>query len=146
MPQKYQNWDMGGNRIVSDEVRTERVLNQGGTPASIATAGAATYTAAQVLSGIIVRDCAGAARTDTFPTAALLVAAMTKPAVGDTLTVHIVNGSDAAETITLAAGTGGGFDTNQTAASRVIPQNASKSVRIRLTGVVSGSEAYVLYA
>jgi hypothetical protein len=146
MAQKYQNWDMSGNRLVTDELRAERFLSQGGSPASIATAGAATYTAAQVLSGIIVRDCAGAGRTDTFPTAALLVAAINKPAVGDTLRVHIVNGSDAAETITLAAGTGGGFDTNQTATSRVIGQNTSKDVYIRLTGVVSGSEAYVIYA
>lgn len=143
---KYQKWDMAGNRLVSDEVRTERVLFQGGAPASVATAGAGTYTAAQVLGGIIVRDCAGASRTDTFPTAALLVAAIPGVSVGDTLRVHIINGSDAAETITLAAGSGGGFDTNQTTASRVIGQNASKDVYVRITAVASGSEAYVLYA
>lgn len=143
---KYQKWDMAGNRLVSDEVRTERVLFQGGAPASVATAGAGTYTAAQVLGGIIVRDCAGASRTDTFPTAALLVAALPGAKIGDTLRVHIINGSDAAETITLAAGSGGGFDTNQTTASRVIGQNASKDVYVRITAVASGSEAYVLYA
>lgn len=116
------------------------------TVTSLATAGNETYTAAQVLGGIIVRDCAGSGRTDTFPTAALLVAGMIQPKIGDTIAVYIVNGSDAAETITLAAGTGGGFDANQTAASRVIGQNTSKNVRIRLTGVASGSEAYVIYA
>jgi len=116
------------------------------TAASYATAGAVTYTAADILGGIIVRDCAGAGRSDVLPTAALLVAAMDRPRIGDVLTVGIINGSDAAETITLGAGTGGTFDTNQTAASRVIPQNSSKDVYIRITGTVAGSEAYVVYA
>ena len=116
-----------------------------GTPASYATAGAQTYTAADVLSGVIVRDCAGAGRTDVLPTAALLVAAMTAPKVGDVVRCLIVNGSDAAEAITLNAGSGGGYDTNQTAASRVIGQNTSKTVTIRLTNVTSGAEAYVAY-
>lgn len=125
--------------------QTMRLLPTG-APASIATAGNATYTAAQLLSGIIVRDPAGAGRTDTLDTAANIVAALSGAAVGDIITVHIVNGADAAETITLAAGTGGAFDTNQTAASRVIPQNASKDIRIRLTNVTGGAEAYVVYA
>lgn len=127
-------------------VHATRMLYQGGSPASIATAGAGTYTAANLLTGIIVRDCAGAGRTDTLDTAANLVAAITGVKVGDTLRVHVINGSDAAETITLAAGTGGGFDTNQTATSRVIPQNTSKDIYIRFTNVTAASEAYVIYA
>src|SRR3954462_9199372 len=62
-----------------------------GTPTSINTAGANTITAAQVLAGIYVRDCNGAGRTDTLPTAALLVAAMTRPAIGDVLRLLVVN-------------------------------------------------------
>lgn len=116
-----------------------------GTPASYATVGPQTYTAADVLSGIIVRDCAGAGRSDVLPTAALLVAAMTGPQVGDVIRCSVVNGSDAAETLTIGAGSGGGFDANQTAASRVIAQNGSKVLTIRLTGVTSGAEAYVAY-
>lgn len=114
--------------------------------ASIATAGAETYTAAQILGGVIVRDPAGASRTDTLPTAALLVAAVPGARVGDIIRCLIVNGADAIETITLAAGAGGAFDANQTAASRVIGQNASKLVHIRLTNVTAASEAYVVYA
>jgi predicted RecA/RadA family phage recombinase len=117
-----------------------------GAPSSYATAGAQTYTAADVLSGTIVRDPAGASRTDTLPTAALLVAAIPGAKVGDVVDVLIVNGADAAETITIAAGTGGSFDANQTAASRLIAQNSSKLVRIRLTNVTASSEAYVVYA
>ena len=58
---------------------------------------------------------------------------------------RIINGADAAEKITIAAGTGGSFNTNQTAASRIIPQNASKTALIRLTNVTS-TPSYVIYA
>lgn len=115
------------------------------SPASINTAGNVTLTAAQILGGIIVRDPNGAGRTDTLPTAALLVAAAPGAQVGDTVQCLIVNGADAAETITVAAGTGGGFDANQTAASRVIGQNNSKLLKVRFTNVTPGAEAYVVY-
>lgn len=126
---------------------THRKVRHGGfgTPVSYATAGNQTYTAADLLAGIIVRDCAGAGRSDVLPTAALLVAALANPAVGDVIQCYIINGSDAAETLTIGAGTGGGFDTNQTSASRVIAQNASKLLHIRLTNVTASSEAYVAY-
>jgi predicted RecA/RadA family phage recombinase len=128
---------------------TKRVLGiTEGTAAatSDATAGAKTITAAELLTGVYVRDCNGAGRTDTLPTAALLVAAIPGAKVGDMLKCLFVNGSDAAEALTLAAGTGGAFDTNQTAASRVVAQNSSKVVHIRLTNVTAASEAYVVYA
>lgn len=114
--------------------------------ASIATAGNETYTAAQLIGGTIVRDCAGGGRTDTLPTAALLVAAIPGAKVGDVVDTLIVNGSDAAEAITLAAGANGAFDANQTAGSRVIGQNTSKRIRVRLTNVTAAAEAYVVYA
>lgn len=119
----------------------------GAAAASLATAGNETLTAAQLLGGIIVRDCAGASRTDTLPTAALLVAAMANPRVGDIVRCLIVNGSDPiTEVITLAAGAGGGFDANQTAVSRVVGGGASKEIRVRLTNVTAAAEAYVVYA
>lgn len=116
------------------------------TPTSLLGAGAIALTTDQVKSGIIVIDCGGAGRTVTLPDADDLVAAVPGAEVGDTIKVYIVNGSDAAEAITLAAGTGGGFDANQTAGSRVIPQNASKLVHVRLTNVTAAAEAYVIYA
>lgn len=119
----------------------------GAAAASIATAGAGTYTAAQLLGGIIVRDCGGASRTDTLSTAALLVAAMPNPAVGDIVRCRVINGSDPiTEVITLAEGSGGGWDTNQTAVSRLVGGGASKDVLIRITNVTASSEAYVIYA
>lgn len=117
----------------------------GPAAASIATAGNATYTAAQILGGIIVRDTAGASRSDTLPTAALLVAAMPGAKVGDVVNCRIINGADAAEVLTILVGSGGAFDANQTAASQVIPQNASKTLLLRLTNVTAASEAYVAY-
>jgi predicted RecA/RadA family phage recombinase len=128
-------------------VRAQSVASEGSPAAtSDATAGNRTITAAEVLSGIYVRDCAGAGRTDTLPTAALLVAAVPGAKVGDMLKLYVVNGSDAAENLTLGAGAGGAFDVNQTAAARVVIQNTSKLVHIRLTNVTAAAEAYVVYA
>jgi hypothetical protein len=116
------------------------------TPTSDATAGNATISAAEIATGIYVRDCAGSGRTDTFDTAANIVAAFPGCKIGDIIRVLVINGSDGAETITLAEGSGGSWDANQTAGSRVVPQNSSKLVHIRLTNVTASSEAYVIYA
>jgi len=121
-------------------------IGTGAAATSKNTAGAVTLTAAEVLGGAIVADPNGAGRTYTFPTAALLVAAIAGAKVGDVFTCLITNGADAAETITLQEGSGGTWDANQTAASRVIGQNGQKLVRIRLTNVTAASEAYTLQA
>jgi predicted RecA/RadA family phage recombinase len=115
-------------------------------PASHADAGAVVLTAGEILGGIVVADPNGAGRNYTLPTAALLVAALAGARVGDVIRCYMVNGADAAEAITLLAGAGGAFDANQTAASRVIGQNTSKLVHIRLTNVTPAAEAYVAYA
>lgn len=135
------NKDLGTVR----NFRTTRVIHSEGAPTSDATVGARTYTAAEILGGIIVRDPNGASRSDVLPTAALLVAAIPGATIGDVIDCLIINGADAAETITIGAGAGGGFDANQVAASRLISQNASKLLRIRLTNVTAASEAYVAY-
>lgn len=126
-------------------LRTVRTILGSGAAASINTAGAGTYTAANILTGTIVRDPAGGDRTDTLDTAANIVAAIPGATVGDIIDFKLVNGADAAETITVDAGAGGTYDTNQQAASRVVGQNQGKIIRIRLTDVGSGTEAYVVY-
>jgi hypothetical protein len=113
--------------------------------ALLATAGAGSPTVADVLSGIVLRDCAGGSRTDTLPTAAALVAAMSGEEIGDIIPVLYINASDAAETITIAAGSGGAFVTGTQSGQKDIAQGASKLILIRLTAVVAGSEAYVVY-
>jgi hypothetical protein len=125
-----------------------RIFRGSAAAASIATAGAGSPTAANLLTGTIVRDCTGSSRTDTLPTAALLVAAITTwtPAIGDVIECLYINGSDpTTEVITIAEGSGGGWDTNQTAVSRTILGTCSKLLRIRLTNVTASSESYVVY-
>lgn len=79
----------------------------GGTPSAVATAGAGTYTAAQISTGVITRDCAGAARTDTTDTAAAIIAAIPSLAtLYAEYSFYVVNITAATYTITLAGGTG----------------------------------------
>lgn len=73
---------------------------------TLATAGAETLTAAMLLSGLILRDPAGAGRTDTTDTAAAIIAAADLDNDGDSIQCIIINTADAAEAITLAGGTG----------------------------------------
>lgn len=107
-----------------------------------------TYAAADIVGGIIVQGNAGAI-SSTLPTAALLVAAI-KAIVGPQLAVGacveclIINGGTGI--VTLIAGTGGTFDTNQGGASQIIGVGTSKYVTLRLTNVTPGSEAYVIYS
>lgn len=137
------------NRYVSPQMQAEFTKRFAVESALVSknTAGSVTLTAAEILTGAIVADPNGGTRTYTFPTAALLVAAMVAAGhcqVGSTLYCLIVNGADAAEAITLAAGAGGAFDANQTVSSRNIQQNSQKTVRIRITNIGGGTEAYTI--
>lgn len=96
-----------------------------GTPTTIATAGAGTYTAAQIATGVIVRDCAGASRADTLDTAAALIALI--PQLFNDYGEYsflVYNNSGGAYTITLTAGasitTQGTMTIAQNSANRVI--------------------------
>lgn len=123
------------------------------TPSTITTAGAVTYTAAQILGGHINRDPNGAGRSDTLPTAALLVADLRSKArqmglaVQQNLTVEFViqNNANGAYTITVLAGTGGTVAVNVAGSHTLtVAQNNSKMFRLYVT-TTSGSEAYVVY-
>lgn len=115
----------------------------GGAHAAVSTAGAGTYTAANLLTGKIVRDPASGNRVDTLDTAANLVAAIPGVAVGDEITVKVINDAAGANTVTIAAGSGGTFgSTNKT---HVLAQNTSTMLIIRITNITASSEAYVIY-
>jgi predicted RecA/RadA family phage recombinase len=119
-------------------------VEQGSSAATvITTAGAATYTIAQLLTGLIERDPNGGARTDVLPTAALLVAGIPGCKVGDLVKCAVANCADAAEAITIAVGTGGAYGT-QPAGAQTIPQNITREVWIRVTNVTAASEAYTV--
>ena len=104
---------------------------------TITTAGAATYTAAQVLGGLILRDPAGGARSDVTPTAVNLIAAMEDAQVGDSFEFTVRNTADASETITVTAGTGVTLSGTMT-----IAQNNTK----RFLCVVTASTTVTVYS
>jgi len=109
---------------------------------TVTTAGAHTYTTAEILSGLILRDCAGSSRTDVLPTAANLVAAVQGAMVNHAFEVEIRNDADAsAETLTISAGTGG-----TTSGTMTVADGATKRFAIVFTNVTIGSEAYTVYS
>lgn len=101
-----------------------------------ATAGAVTFTAAQILGGIILRDPAGAGRADLLPTATAILTALndqfgqTKAVVGTSFEFTIRNTADAAETITVTTNTGLTLSGTMT-----IAQNNSKRFLAVVTGL-----------
>jgi len=123
------------------------------TVTSLATAGAGTYTAAHLLGGLIVRDCAGAGRTDTTSTAALLVTALGVAAeVGSFVDCIVVNDSDADEAITLAGGVGCTLDVTSgaggargTLSDAVIPYGQYARLLFVFSNVTAAAEACAVY-
>lgn len=100
-----------------------------------------TLTAAQMLSGWIVRSGTGGDVTDTTPTAALLVSG--GPGVGapaNTTRLMAYYNSDAADTITIGAGSGVTLSGTMT-----VPPNSFGWFLIEYTNTSSGSEAVVIY-
>lgn len=146
---KVHRWDTGTNcyvvfdveNITEDSATIETLNFPKTVPATEATAGNVTYSDAQMLGGLILRDPAGAGRTDTTRTAAQLVAAISNPVVGTSFEFTIRNTADAAETITVAGGTG-----VTTSGTMTIAQNNSKRFLVRLDNVTPSSEAATIYS
>lgn len=97
-----------------------------------ATEDARTYTAAELVGGMILRDPAGAARSDVTPTGTALVAAIAGCIDGSSFEFTIRNTADAAETITLTAGADVTLSGTMT-----IAQNNSKRFLCVITSVAS---------
>lgn len=110
------------------------------TVSTVTTANAVTFTAAQILGGVILRDPNGAGRADLFPTAANLLAQLKGAKVGQSIEVHIRNTADAAETITMTANTG-----TTISGTATIAQNNAKSFVGVFTNVTN-SPAIVFYS
>ena len=111
-------------------------------PTTISTAGAVTYTPAQLMTGWIMRDCNGGARTDTLPNAVDLVSAIQGCMVNTAFEFELRNISGTAVAVTLAAGTGGTLSP----ASTSVAQNNSRSYVVVITNITPGSYAYTLYS
>jgi hypothetical protein len=125
----------------STVLATTGIISDYRTVTDITTAGAVTYSAAQLKGGIITRDPNGAARTDTTDTAANLVASFPDAVVGSTFTCYLVNTADAAEAITLSGGTG----VTVSNAGQTVDQNESALLLFRFTNVTSGSGCDPVY-
>lgn len=101
--------------------------------ADITAASDQTYTAAQIVAGLITRDPNGGARTDTTPTGTDLETEINAQGIAvansDTLRCYVINTADAAEAITIAGGTGVTISN----AGQTIGQNESAILLFRRT-------------
>ncbi|HKQ02642.1 MAG TPA: hypothetical protein VJ735_20155 [Actinomycetes bacterium] len=131
-PKVYRK--QGGNKLV---VAAGGRITYTLTPTDLTTAGAETYTAAQLAGGIITRDPNGAGRTDTTDTAANLISALSLENDGETADCYLINTADAAEAITIQGGTG----VTVSNAGQTVGQNESALLVFRRTS----STAVTLY-
>lgn len=149
MPAGVRTWMEASKRLLSAALNQTAagVLLQFGTTTTLTTAGALTLTAAQIGGGLILRDPNGAGRSDTLPTAALMVAYFTqgnlgqRPLIGQRFRFIIRNTADAAETITILAGTGVTISGTAT-----IVQDNTKEFLAVFTATNAGAEAYTVYS
>lgn len=102
------------------------------TVSTVTTVGAVTFTAAQILGGLILRDPNGASRADLVPLATDLIAALNKPTIGASFEFTIRNDADAAETITVTTNTGVTLSGTMT-----IAQNNMKRFKLVVTGLTT---------
>lgn len=105
------------------------------------TSGTVAFTAAQAIGGLILRDPVGGPVSDTFPTAAAIVAAIPNAIAGSSFEFTIKNTADAAETITMQTNTG-----LTLVGTMTIAQNNSKRFMAVVTNAGSGTEAVTIYS
>lgn len=147
--------DLAGMDILCRTVQTSssttggtgfKFLGGNGTTPSSVTTTTSTYTAANMLAGVIVNSNAGAV-TATLDTATNIIAAINAVSsganVGDIISFELINGGSTSGTITVGAGTGGTFDANVPAANKAVGINLAKTVFVRITNVTT--PAYVIY-
>jgi hypothetical protein len=109
------------------------------TVADISDAANVTYTAAQMIGGLIRRDPSGAARSDTSATAAQIVTALGNVAVGDSFRFSIRD--LAAQTVTLLTAAGITLDGTMTVAG-----NNMREFLAVVTNIGTGTEAVTIYS
>jgi len=97
-----------------------------------ATAGAVTFTAAEIVGGMILRDPNGASRADLSPLAADIISAIPFARIGDSFEFTIRNTANAAETITFTTNTGITLSGTMT-----IAQNNSKTFKVVVTSLTT---------
>jgi hypothetical protein len=129
-PKVYRR--QGGNQLIVDQANGGRLTARMGLT-TLATVGNETYTAAQIAGGVIARDPAGGARTDTTDTAAALISGLDLETDGDTHVCYLINTADAAEAITLA----GGDSVTIANVAQTLAQNESALLLFRRTSATA---------
>ena len=130
------DYSKNGGITVNGDIMLKKTIT------SLATAGAGTLTAAAIVGGVILRDPAGAARTDTTHTAAQLLGAVQGARVGTTFDLFITNSADGnAEDITLVGGTG----VTLSPISIVIRRGETSHLKVAFTNITVASEAVTIY-
>lgn len=105
--------------------------------ATIATAGNATITAANLATGVVLRDPNGAARSDTLDTAANIASALGLANLGDTATLIIRNTGESAESLTISGGAGNVY-------SRAVFCQAGAFIALQIVRFTPSTSAAVL--
>ena len=115
------------------------------TPTSLAT-GSQTLTVAHLLSALLILPNGGAAATFTLPTAALINAAIPGVAVGASF-VFTIRNDDAADAITVAAGSGGTTSGTMTIAGvGVLKSFLVRVTSVKLSSDPAGVDSYTVYS
>jgi len=105
------------------------------------TAGANTWSAAEMIGGLLLRDPAGADRSDVTATAAQIVAGIAGCGVGSSFEFVIRNTADASEVITLTAGAG----VTLSPTSITIHRGYAHRFMAVVTNATSSTEAVTIY-
>jgi hypothetical protein len=127
MPEsRLPNWSRSKNFSAEGAITQKTVVT------TISTAGAVTFTAAEIMGGLILRNPNGAARADLLPTAADIIAAIDNAKVGDSFEFIVRNTAGAAETITITTNTGLTLSGTMT-----IDQNNSKRFLVVVTAATT---------
>lgn len=116
-----------GNLVVQNEI-----ISKGIVPSEIVTAGPATFTIAQLLTGFILRDPTGTSRADLLPTAALIIAGIKNVFIGSTFEFVINNTGSNGEIITVTTATG-----LTLAGTMTIDGGELRRFRVEVTGVTT---------
>ena len=105
----------------------------------ISTAQNVTYTAQQLFDGVIQRDCSGADRVDSLPSAVDIVTIIPDCVVGSSIEFIVENVSTLLKSVTITGGQG----------TTVVSQNISKGVSKRFVALVTsttfGAEAVSVF-
>lgn len=104
-------------------------------------AGNTTYTVAEILSGLLNRDALSAAKADTLPTAAQIIAGINGCQVGTSFRTIIRNTSAAAGSVTLTTNTG-----LTLVGTMVVPFQSLQELLFVVTNVTPGAEAVSVYS